>query len=118
MFRLLLAITIFFTSFAYANKADVIKVKTICSEYKVCTFFVTVRHKDTGWEHFANRYEILTLEKKIIATRTLHHPHVNEQPFTRSISSVKIPKDANSVIIRAHDSVHGYGGKEVVLDIK
>lgn len=117
MLRLFITICIFLSSLAYANKADILKVKAICSTTNICTFFVTVKHKDTGWKHFANKYEILTLDKKIIATRVLHHPHVEEQPFTRSISNVKIPKNTNSVIIRAHDLVHGYGGKESLIKI-
>ncbi|WP_072679428.1 hypothetical protein [Arcobacter sp. LA11] len=118
MLRLLIILSIFLTGFLYANKADVLKVKSICSKYNSCTFFVTIKHEDTGWKHFANRYEILTPDRKIIATRILHHPHVDEQPFTRSISNVKIPKNINSVIIRAHDLVHGYGGKEAVVEIQ
>ena len=117
MLRLLIILSVFLSGSIYANKADVLKVKSICSEDNICTFFVTLRHEDTGWKHFANRYEILTLDKKIIATRVLHHPHVEEQPFTRSISNIKIPKNTNSVIIRAHDLVHGYGGKEAVVEL-
>ena len=52
-----------------------------------------------------------------IATRILHHPHVNEQPFTRSLFGVVINKDIKQVIIKAYDSVHKYGGKEFKLDL-
>ena len=58
------------------------------------------------------------MKKELIAKRVLHHPHVNEQPFTRSISNVKIPEKTKSVIIRAHDLVHKYGGKELIVNIK
>jgi hypothetical protein len=34
---------------------------------------VTVRHEDTGWEHYAHRREVL-------ATLALAHAHVDEQP--------------------------------------
>jgi len=118
MLRLLIILSIILNSYIYANEADVLKVKSICSEDNTCTFFVTIKHHDTGWKHFANKYEILTENKKIIATRILHHPHVEEQPFTRSISNVKIPKNTKSVIIRAHDLVHGYGGKEAIVNIQ
>jgi hypothetical protein len=37
---------------------------------------------------------------------------VNEQPFKRLLERVAIPADVTRVIIRAHDSVHGYGDKE------
>jgi hypothetical protein len=114
----LLILLFIFTTVSFANEASVLKAKVTCNNKNICTFNVTIKHKDTGWKHYANAYEILTMEKKIIAKRVLHHPHVNEQPFTRSISNVQIPKNIKSVIIRAHDSVHKYGGKEVIVNIK
>ena len=72
-------------------------------------FDVTVRHEDEGWEHYADRFEVLTEEGEVLGTRVLHHPHVNEQPFTRSLSGVAIEPDIERVVIRARDSVHGYG---------
>jgi len=100
---------------ATANEVDVIDVKTKC--HQECTFFVTVKHQDKGWDHYANRWEVLTPDGDVIATRTLLHPHVNEQPFMRSLSHVKIPEGVKKVVVRAHDSVHGYGGKTVTVRI-
>lgn len=83
-------------------------------------FDVTLRHADTGWEHYADRWEILTPDGEVLGTRVLYHPHVDEQPFTRSLSGIKIPEGVVKVKIRAHDSVHGYNAKErdreVILD--
>jgi len=50
-------------------------------------------------------------------TRTLLHPHVDEQPFTRSQSGIAIPAGVDQVRVRAHDLVHGFGGREVVVDL-
>ncbi len=49
--------------------------------------------------------------------RVLAHPHVNEQPFTRSLKGVKVPAGIERVLIRAHDSVHGYGSQVVELTL-
>ncbi|MCA9403306.1 MAG: hypothetical protein KC897_05950 [Candidatus Omnitrophica bacterium] len=100
---------------AAAGQADVIDVKYECAE--VCIFWVTVRHADSGWDHFADRWEILTPDGEIIATRVLGHPHVNEQPFTRSLGGVVIPAEISAVTIRAHDSAHGYGGGEIAVTL-
>jgi hypothetical protein len=81
------------------------------------TFEVTVQHEDTGWEHYADQWEVLTLEGKVLGTRVLAHPHVEEQPFTRSQSGIVIPEGATQVRVRAHDLVHGYGGREAVVDL-
>ena len=106
-----------FLTTSFANNADVIKAQAKCDKNRNCTFYVTIKHGDEGWKHYANKFEILSLDRKILATRILYHPHVNEQPFRRSISNVAIPKHINKVIIRAHDLVHKYGGEEVILKL-
>ncbi len=115
---LFIFLTILLVPNIYANNAKVLKVKALCQNSDICSFFVTIKHNDTGWKHYVNKYEILNMKKEIIATRVLHHPHVKEQPFTRSISNVKIPKNLKNVIIRAHDIVHGYEGNEVLVNIR
>ena len=97
-----------------AGEADVLKVRAKCKVNNKCRFTVRVKHKDKGWNHYADRWEILSLDGEILATRVLAHPHVDEQPFTRSMT-VEIPPEHESVIVRAHDSEHGYGGKEVTV---
>ena len=52
------------------------------------------------------------LDGKILGTRVMYHPHVEEQPFTQFLSCVRIPAGMTKVIVRAHDKVHAYGGKE------
>ena len=99
---------------SHAGPADVVSASAECSA-SICTFVVTVRHDDEGWSHYANAWEILTPEGSVLATRVLRHPHVGEQPFTRELRGVKVPAALTSVRIRARDSVHGIGGREVVV---
>ncbi|MFQ5802802.1 MAG: hypothetical protein ACE5JQ_07915 [Candidatus Methylomirabilales bacterium] len=102
---------------ATAGKADILAVEVTKSGGGTYTFVVTVQHKDTGWDHYADRWEILSLDGTMLAKRVLLHPHVDEQPFTRSLRGVTIPKGIRQVRIRAHDNVHGFGGleKEVMV---
>jgi hypothetical protein len=102
---------------ALAGEADVLDVAVSCADDRVCRFDVTVRHDDQGWKHYANRWEVLSPDGEILATRILAHPHDNEQPFTRSLANVAIPIGLTEVIVRAHDLVHEYGGKERVVPI-
>lgn len=95
-----------------AGEADVVNVKVSKTGKNVYRFDVTVQHDDAGWDHFANKWEVLSPDGKLFGTRVLMHPHVNEQPFTRSLSGVKVPEGTKKVIIRSHDKVHKYGGKE------
>ncbi len=92
------------------GEADIVAVEVESSAKQTYSFKVTVSHADQGWDHYANRWEIIAPNGEILAKRILAHPHTNEQPFTRSLSGVKIPVDINQVTVRAHDSVHAYGG--------
>lgn len=102
---------------AIAGEVKVLRVKATETSENLWKFSVTVRHKDKGWKHYADKWEVLSPEGKILATRVLAHPHVDEQPFTRSLSAVKIPDGLTQVIIRAHDSVHGYGDRQISVDL-
>ncbi len=53
----------------------------------------------------------------MLGTSVLYHPHVNEQPFTRGLSNVKIPAGITSVIVRAWDSVHKAGTKTFTVKL-
>jgi hypothetical protein len=103
---------------AIAGEADVVDVTANCRSSSVCDFSVTVRHADEGWDHYADGWEILTLDGTVLGVRELLHPHENEQPFTRSLSDVEIPEGISEVIVRARDSVHEYGGKEITVKLQ
>ena len=80
-------------------------------------FDVTVRHPDNGWDHYADKWEVLATDGTTLGTRVLLHPHEHEQPFTRSLSGVEIPDDVAEVVIRAHDNVDGYGDTTFILPL-
>ena len=102
---------------AIAGEADVIAVDTHRSSDGTYRFNVTLRHLDTGWEHYADRWDIVAPDGTVIASRVLAHPHVDEQPFTRSLSGVRIPDGITQVTIRAHDNVHKLGGNTITINI-
>ena len=102
---------------ATAGEANVEKVDITAIDQNSFRFDVTVRHADEGWEHYVNKWDVTTADGRILGTRTLYHPHVDEQPFTRSLSGVSIPGDVHKVMIRAHDSKHEYGGKTITVAV-
>ena len=81
------------------------------------TFAVTLRHADTGWDHYADGWEVRTIAGESLGTRELLHPHETEQPFTRALSGVKISKDIGTVVVRAHCSVDGWVGAPFELTL-
>ena len=111
------ACLLFMSTAADAGKADVIEVKVRHTTGNSYNFDVTVRHADEGWKHFANKWDVMAPDGTVLGTRILAHPHVDEQPFTRSLSGVKIPGNITEVTVRAHDLVHGYGGKTVQVQV-
>ncbi|MEM7519430.1 MAG: hypothetical protein AAF307_00200 [Pseudomonadota bacterium] len=72
-------------------------------------FDVTLSHADTGWDDYADGWRILDAQGNELGLRVLAHPHVNEQPFTRSLSGVKIPEELTEVRVQARDNVGGWG---------
>lgn len=99
-----------------AGEADV-KDATAVKRGDSWTFTVTVAHADTGWDHYADRWDVVAPDGTVLGSRTLYHPHVGEQPFTRSLSGVVIPPEVTKIVIRAHDKVHGLGGEEFTLTL-
>jgi len=100
-----------------AGEADVVDVEIISlgdNKYRINT---TVKHDDAGWEHYANRWDVLAPDGTVLGSRELAHPHDNEQPFTRSLT-LSIPADITSVTIQANDLVHGLGGKTMTVEVK
>ena len=104
--------------------ADVLFVKATETAPGIWTFAVTVAHPDTGWEDYADGWDVLLPDGTAVLpdpagpfTRLLLHPHETEQPFTRSQSNIMIPEEVTAVTVRAHDLVDGFGGEEMVVDL-
>ena len=100
---------------AWAGEADVVRAEAVSQGDGTWRFMVSVRHGDTGWDHYANKWDVVGPDGAVLGTRVLLHPHETEQPFTRSLGGVKIPAQITQVTLRAHDSQHGYGGGEVTV---
>ena len=100
---------------AYAGEVRIVEVSVECPSS--CTFSVTLEHADQGWHHYANQWDVVTLDGKLLKSLVLHHPHEQEQPFTRSLSGVLIPAGESKVKIRAKDSKHGYSEQEFIVEI-
>ncbi|MDJ1006680.1 MAG: hypothetical protein QNJ13_02555 [Paracoccaceae bacterium] len=77
-------------------------------------FDVTLSHGDTGWDDYADGWRVELEDGTVLDTRVLLHPHVEEQPFTRSLSGVAIPEDVAEVFVRASTNAEGWSETRVV----
>lgn len=106
-----------FTPSLDLDYAQVQEVKAQKSSNGSWSFDVTIRHNDQGWNHYADKWIIVSPDTgEIYGERVLAHPHDNEQPFTRSLSGVIIPEGI-TVEVRAKCTLHGYEGKRITLDL-
>lgn len=80
-------------------------------------FDVTLLHPDTGWDHYADGWRVLDAAGNELGLRVLYHPHVDEQPFTRSLSGVAIPAGTGQVLVEARCSVDGWSGRPAAVTL-
>lgn len=93
---------------ALADPARIVDVEARASG-EAWTFSVTLEHGDTGWDDYADGWRVVLEDGEELGFRELLHPHVNEQPFTRSLSGIRIPDGTKSVYVEARTSTDGWG---------
>lgn len=113
--KYLLAILAFATA-AHAEAPEITNVVATQSG-DTWRFDVTILHPDTGWDHYADGWRVLDMEGNELGMRVLHHPHVNEQPFTRSLSGVRVPAGTTQVQIQARDLPDGWNTDTTIVTL-
>jgi len=105
-----------FAQLSYANEVEIVNVymQETDSGWRA---EVTLKHNDTSWEHYADAWRVVDRNGHLIKTRVLFHPHINEQPFTRSLSGISIPADQSIIYVEAHDKQHGWSKQRVEIDL-
>jgi len=98
-------------------KFAVVKSVSVKGESSNYNFRVEVQSPDTGCDQYADWWEVIDGDGKLIYRRVLLHSHVNEQPFTRSGGPVDIDSDM-FVYIRAHMNNTGYGSQVMSGSVK
>jgi len=82
------------------------------------TISVSLAHPDSGWDHYANEWDVLGPDNAVLGVRALTHPHVEEQPFTRSLYVGEIPAGIDHVMIRVKCTLDGYSPNLYRLDLQ
>ena len=108
---------ILFPSVALADDA-VIEAAEARASGNDWTFSVTLSHGDTGWDDYADGWRVVDSDGTELGLRVLYHPHVEEQPFTRSLGGVSIPDGIETVFIEARTNVNGWGATRFPVSLK
>ena len=102
---------------AYADDATIEEV-TARHDGGDWTFSVTLSHGDTGWDDYADGWRVVMEDGTVLGTRVLLHPHVNEQPFTRSMGGIPVPEGVSEVFIEASTNTTGWGTARFPMTLK
>lgn len=117
MTRFLILITCLATPLVVAADDAVIENATVRGAGPSWTFSVTLSHGDTGWDDYADGWRVVAEDGAVLGTRVLYHPHVEEQPFTRSLSGVEIPQGTKRVFVEARTNTDGWGQARFPVDL-
>jgi hypothetical protein len=96
--------------------ADVVAA-TVDSSGDTYRVSATILSADTGWDKYADAWEVRAPDGAVLGARILAHPHVDEQPFARSLDDVDIPVGITEVEIAARDLVAGFCGETVTIAV-
>ena len=101
MRKTILIISVLLAQSVIASDPEIVEAKAEMTPAQKYNISVTVKHEDTGWDHYANSWRVYSSEGELLGERVLHHPHVKEQPFTRSLLGVQIPAEVSEIVIKA-----------------
>jgi hypothetical protein len=92
---------------------DVLAAKARTSGTDTFDFDVTVSSPYDTPQRYADAFRVMGKDGTVYGVRKLLHDHATEQPFTRDLYGVKIPRNVQVVVVQARDQRFGYGGKSV-----
>ncbi|MEO5701789.1 MAG: hypothetical protein ABIS17_15745 [Casimicrobiaceae bacterium] len=94
---------------------DIVAVKVRAGEKDRFDFDVTVSSPYDTAQRYADAFRVAGKDGTVYGERTLFHDHATEQPFTRELHGVQIPRSVGSVVVQARDRKFGYGGKALAV---
>ena len=96
---------------------DVLTAKVQSSGPETFDFDVTVSSPYDTPQRYADAIRVMGQEGTVYGERKLMHDHADEQPFTRDVYGVKIPKGVRVVVVQGRDQQFGYGGKTIEVTL-
>jgi hypothetical protein len=94
---------------------DILSAKVQTKAADTFYFDVTVSSPYDTAQRYADAFRVMGADGTVFGERILLHDHATEQPFTRELDAVKIPRNIRSVVIQGRDQKYGYGGKTITV---
>lgn len=94
---------------------DVIDAKVQARDTDIFDFDATVSSPYDTPRRYADGFRVAGKDGTVYGERKLLHDHAAEQPFTRDLHGVRIPRHIRSVVVQARDQKFGHGGRTVEL---
>lgn len=96
---------------------DVLSAKVRPGGADTFDFDVTISSPYDTPQRYADAFRVMNKDGTVYGERLLLHDHANEQPFTRDLYGVKIPRNIKVVVVQARDQKFGYGGKSIEVSL-
>lgn len=96
---------------------DVLAAKVKATGSDTFDFDVTISSPYDTPQRYADAFRVMHSDGTVYGERVLWHDHASEQPFTRDLYGVKVPRPSRTVTIQARDRTHGYGGKSITVTL-
>ena len=102
---------------ALAGEADVlaVAVERHAGTEDMFDVRVTILSNDTGDNYYADAFEVLAPDGRLLGRLDFAHPHADEQPFTRALENLRVPLGIDRVTVRARHKPRGYDGQTVTV---
>lgn len=97
---------------------EVIGVVVTANANGTYRFDVTISSPYDGPTQYADAWRVQGEDGTVYGIRVLTHPHAGEQPFTRSLDGVEIPRGVGVVIVEGRDLINGWGGRSIKTAIE
>lgn len=94
---------------------DVVSANVKARDADSFDFDVTVSSPYDTPQRYADGFRVAGKDGAVYGGRKLLHDHAAEQPFTRDLHGVRIPRHIRSVVLQARDQKFGYGGRTLEL---
>ena len=83
---------------------DILAAKVRSTSDRTFDFDVTVSSPYDTPQRYADAFRVMGKDGEVHGERTLFHDHATEQPFTRDLYNVKIPREVRMVVIQGATS--------------